>query len=133
MKFYRMTPLDQTKGLCWKYAMACILNISPKKVPCFVSDDSVDDMNRTRKWLRNKFNKSIVYIPINCFFETSVEKNNPCGGPDGYSIMILGTNEENVEHAVIAKDGRFFYDPNDYPGRETLFTCPIGFCVIYNL
>jgi hypothetical protein len=133
MKFYKMKKKDRTKGVCWKYALACVLGISPEKVPNFVKKNSKDDSGRTREWLKRKFNKSMVYVPIRCFMETSTEKNNPCGGPDGYSIMILSTNEEDVDHAVIAKDGKFFYDPNDEFGGESIFLHPTGYCIIYNL
>jgi hypothetical protein len=133
MKFHKMPPKHQTKGLCWKYALACILNVNPSKVPDLMRDDIEDGMAATRKWLQKKFNKGIVYVPLSCFLETGEEKENPCGGPDGYTIMVLKTTEEDVEHAVIAKDGKFCHDPNDVPHREREFTHLAGFCIIYDL
>lgn len=133
MKFHTMADADRTKGLCWKYALACILNISPKRVPNFVRADSPDDAGRTRKWLKKNFNKSMVYVPIHCFLETCTERDNPCNGPDGYSILILSTHDEGEQHAVIAKDGKFIHDPNDLEGRERLFKHIVGYCIIYDL
>lgn len=133
MKFHEMPERDQTKGLCWKYALACILNIHPKKVPDLMADHIEDGMESTRKWLKKKFNKGIVYVPFHCFLETGDERENPRGGPDGYTIMVLDTTEEGMTHAVVAKDGKFIHDPNNIPGRQVEFTHPIGFCIIYNL
>ena len=96
--------------------------------------DNIDDgMLETRKWLKKKFKKGIVYIPYNCFLETSKYRDNPRGGPDGYSIMILSTVDDDITHAVIAKDGKFCHDPNDTPDRQGEFKVPVGFCIIYKL
>lgn len=75
----------------------------------------------------------MVYLPFNCFLETAADTDNPKGGPDGYSIMILDTTDDDVTHAVIAKDGRFIHDPNDGPGRQTELNYPVGFCIVYDL
>ena len=133
MKFHIMPAKHQTKGLCWKYAIACVLGISPKRVPDLMRDDIKDGMAETRKWLKKRFNKGMVYVPYNCFLETNTARDNPLGGPDGYSIMILETVEEDITHAVVAKDGKFIHDPNQAPGREKDFKYPVGFCIFYPL
>lgn len=131
MKFHKMPERHQFKGLCWKYALACILNIHPKRVPDFMSDHIKDSMDRTRKWLKKKFNKGMVYVPFNCFLEQCDDTDNPKGGPDGYSIMIVDTVEDDTTHAVIAKDGKFIHDPN--PGVGDKLKYPVGFCIVYDL
>ena len=135
MKFHKMPKRHQTKGLCWKYALACVLNIRPKKVPDFMSKakKNGNGMEETRQWLKKKFKKGLIYVPFHCFLETGKEAENPRGGPDGYSIMILKTEDEDVDHAVIAKNGKFIHDPNDVPNREKEFKYPTGFCIIYDL
>jgi hypothetical protein len=133
MKFHIMPEKHQSKGLCWKYAIACVLGVNPKQVPDFMRDSIDDGMAATRKWLKKKYNKGMVYVPYNCFLETNTSRDNPPGGPDGYSIMILETVEEGITHAVVAKDGKFIHDPNDFPGREKEFKHPVGFCIFYNL
>ena len=131
MRCYKMTKKDMTRGLCWKYALACLLGISPKKIPNFVTNNNNnDDIGNTRKWLKKKFKKTLVYIPINQFMESSKKRENPCGGPDGYSIMIISSTDNDIEHAVIAKDGKFFFDSCD--SDHNTFTHPTGFFVMYN-
>lgn len=134
MKYYVVPKKHQNSDMCWRYALACLLEINPQKVPNFVTEKSIEDTDRTRKWLREKFKKSMVYLPINQFMEVDRRfRNNPLGGPDGYSILILSTTlGDAVEHAVIAKDGKFHYDPNPSSDMNE-FKHPIGFCVVHNL
>ena len=132
MKQYKMPQKDMAKGLCWKYALACILEIHPSKVPNFVTDKSKDDNDRTRAWLRKKFNKSILYIPINAFYESEdSDRRNPMGGPEGYSILEIETEDENSNHVAIAKDGKFFF--NSCNNEWKIFKHPIGFYIIHDL
>jgi hypothetical protein len=112
--------------------LACVLGISPKKVPDFVNHKKGDDyVIKTRDWLRKKFNKSIVYIPVNQFMETSKIKYNPIMGPEGYSIMVIKTASEGTDHAVVAFHGGVIHDPT--PLECTDFIAPAGFFVIYDL
>lgn len=119
-------------GLCWKYALACILEVSPKTVPNFVADKVNDDDDLTRAWLKKKFKKGLVYIPINQFLESDDHgRRNPRGGPAGYSIMLLKTNDEKADHVVIALDGVMCFNPCNNDNEE--FEHPIGFYLIYDL
>lgn len=132
MKPYKMSEKDMTKGICWKYALACMLNVKPSKVPSFLDEDSSNMEDRTRVWLQKKHKKSLVYLPINLFFESTDENRfNARGGPEGFSIMLLETTDENVNHVVIAKDGKYFFNPCDNDFRE--FTTPLGFYIVYDL
>ena len=131
MTFYKVPRHHKKAGQCWRYALACILNMSPKKVPNFVRNNSKDDDDRTRKWLKTH-NKSMVYLPINLFMEVGINRANPLGGPDGYSIMIITTTDPKEDHAVIAKDGKFCYDPNTASISED-FQHPIGFYLIHDV
>lgn len=128
MKFYSMPESDQFKGVCWKYALACMLGVNPKKVPHLAFGDMY---GKTRKWLKEKHKKGIAYIPINQFMENAKLKYNPHGGPDGYSIMMVETTTDNLNHVVIAKDGKFCFDPGDIE-KESI-THPVGFFVLYDL
>jgi hypothetical protein len=132
MKPYKMPAKDMLKGICWKYAIACILEISPKKVPNFVTKKSMDDVERTRKWLIEKHKKSIVWMPMHLFLESACRnRENPRGGPDGYSIIIIDTVNDDSTHAAIAKDGKLCFNPCD--NEYTEFKHPIGFYIIHDL
>ena len=129
---YKMSEKDMSKGICWKYAIACILGVNPSKIPNFVTDKSTDDVERTRTWLKKKYKKTIIWLPINLFLESECkDRENPRGGPDGYSIIIIDTIKDNTTHAAIAKDGRLFFNSCDNPNTE--FTHPVGFYIIYDL
>lgn len=132
MKCYKMTPKDMTRGVCWQYALACMLEIKPSKIPNFVTPKSdIDIEDRTRAWLQKKHKKSIVYLPVNLFFESEdIGRYNSRGGPDGFSIMLIRTNDETVNHVVIAKDGKYHFNPCD--NAFTDFQHTLGFYVIYD-
>ena len=133
MTKYMMTPRDKSRSLCWPYALACILSIHPSKVPVFSKRKQGHQIDETREWLKEKFNKSIVFVPINCFAEASkYHRNNERGGPSGYTILAYSTSDPDIDHVVIAKDGKYYYDPNDEVAYQDLQT-PIGFYVIYDL
>lgn len=132
MKRYKMPKKDMLKGVCWKYALACMLEIPPKRVPNFVTPKCKDPDDQTRLWLKTKFNKGMVYIPINQFLEAEdSNRRNPRGGPSGYSIIIIDTNDEKVVHSAIALDGILCFDSCD--SDKDTFTTPLGFYVIYDL
>lgn len=132
MKRYKMPKKVMTKGLCWKYALACILEVHPKGVPNFVTNKSKDDDDRTRAWLKRKFKKGLIYIPINEFLESRDHgRNNPRGGPEGYSIMVIETTDEKTDHVVIALNGIMCFNPCDNDHDD--FLHPVGFYVIYDL
>lgn len=124
---YKMPEKDMPKGVCWKYALACILGITPSKIPHFYANGVKDPMTRTRNWLKKKFKKGIVFIPANQFCDFY---ENPTGGPDGYSIIIMDTYQENIDHAAIAKDGKFYFNPCD---NHNDLKHIVGFFVIYKL
>lgn len=126
-----MSNEEATQGVCWKFALACMLGVKPKYVPHFVTDKSVDYMQDTRVWLAKKHKKGLVYIPINQFMETFGIRQNPTGGPDGYSIMSLSTDDADTNHVVIAYDGKLFHDPCE--SDLNTFRVPLGYFVLYDL
>ena len=128
MKPYKMPEKDRTKGVCWRYALACILEVNPKKIPDFVHKHPEKYLLKTREWLDEKYGKGMVFIPINQFMETS-HRFNPSGGPLGHSIMIIDTKDEDENHAVIAFNGCLLFDPAE--NDHDFFTVPLGFFVIY--
>lgn len=128
-----MPEKDKSRSVCWQYALACILDVKPSRVPNFPKGKKDHQADSTRKWLKQKFKKGLVFIPINWFAESKrYHRYNSLGGPEGYSIMIYDTNKDTDTHAVIAKDGKYFFDPNDEVSHEDL-TVPLGFFVIYDL
>lgn len=128
-----MTNRDKIRGVCWQYALACLLDIHPTKVPNFPKGKNRHQFDSTRQWLKSKFNKGLVYIPINNFAEARRNHRYNClGGPEGYSILNYGTNSVEETHAIIAKDGKYYFDPNDRVDHNTL-TSPLGFFIIYDL
>ena len=132
MRKYKMTEKEATKGICWKYAIACLLGVSPKIVPDFVNKKKDDYMEKTREWLKKRYKKSLVYIPAGQFMETDKPRYNPVVGPDGYSIMVAETTaNNNTNHAVIAKNGGMYHDPT--PLDCSQFLGASGYFVIYDL
>jgi hypothetical protein len=133
MTKYQMTERDKSRGVCWQYALACLLDIKPTKVPNFPKHKTGHQADATRKWLADKFNKGLVFVPINWFAESKkYHRYNERGGPSGYSILIFDTNKETDTHAIIAKDGKYYYDPNDDVDHNDL-TVPLGFFLVYDL
>ncbi len=134
MTKYQMSDRDKSRSVCWQYALACILDIHPSKVPNFPKKKKSHQADSTRKWLKEKFNKGLVFVPINWFAESlQYHRLNERGGPSGYTILIYGCyGTETDTHSIIAKDGLYYYDPNDDVAHEEL-TQPLGFYIIYNL
>lgn len=133
MKLYQMTERDKSRSVCWKYAIACLLGVHPSKVPIFSKRKNGHQIDETRAWLKEKYNKSLVFIPINCFAEAEkYHRNNARGGPCGYSILAYSTTDPEVDHVVIAKDGKYYHDPNDGVAYQDLHT-PLGYYIIYDL
>lgn len=128
-----MPTRDKSRGVCWKYALACILDINPDKVPNFPKHKKAHQLDATRIWLKEKFNKGLVFVPINWFAEAKkYHRYNERGGPSGYTIMIYGCDKADDTHSVIAKDGKYYHDPNDEVDHADL-TVPLGYCIIYDL
>ena len=131
MKKFKMSEEDAKKGLCWQYAIACMLGVSPKKVPDFVNGTPANYVERTREWLLENYGKSLVYIPVNQFMETGKFRYNPSNGPDGYSIMVILTEGDGPNHVTIAWNGGMYHDPT--PLECTDFTGVLGYFVMYDL
>ena len=126
-----MTEEEAGKGICWQYALACMLGISPKKVPDFVKIHKDNYVMETRNWLLENYCKALVYVPANQFMETSKIRYNPPVGPDGYSIMVIVTEGRGPNHVVIAWNGGLYHDPTPLECNE--FISVLGYFVIYDL
>jgi hypothetical protein len=123
---------DRYKGVCWKYALACMLEIKPSKVPHFVTPKRDNWPEDTRRWLEKYHKKGLVYVTANQFLETCEPYFNPSGGPDGYSIIVLSSRiEEEENHAAIALDGKLFFDPCETDCNDLGYV--IGYFVLYDL
>jgi len=120
-----------TKDTCWPDSLACILEVSPKKVPNFVKLYKNAYMEESRKWLAENFRKGIIYIPAKAFMETSGMRNNPPIGPAGFSIVRLSMVDKSAMHVAIAFNGGLLWDNGD--SREDEYGEITGYFVIYDL
>lgn len=127
MKQYR----TKTKDTCWPDCLACLLEINPKRVPNFVKLYRMRYMDETRKWLAEKFNKGLVYIPSRAFMETGTLRQNPPIGPSGYSIIHLSMVDDRAMHVAIAYNGGIIFDNGD--SREIEYDKVEGYFVLYDL
>lgn len=124
--------VTNTEDTCWKDCLACLLEIDPKKVPDFVKLYKDDYMNQTRKWLKKKFDKGLLYIPSRNFMETGELKFNESIGPSGYSIAYLTIlNRDDASHVIICKDGAMDWDNGD--GCNDEYDVLLGYFVVYDL
>ena len=120
-----------TIDTCWNDSLACLLEIPPKKVPNFLKLYKDAYMDETRKWLKENFNKGIVYIPARAFMECAKSRYNPPIGPSGYSIVIFDMVDDRKRHAAIAFNGGVLWDNGS--SREDEYNSIAGYYVIYDL
>lgn len=120
-----------TKDTCWKDSLACLLEIEPRRVPDFVKKYGDTYMDETRKWLKEKFNKGLVYIPAAAFMETGKMRQNGPIGPEGYSIAYMSMVNSDSAHAVVCFNGGVFWDNGDNRSQE--YDHIDGYYVIYDL
>ena len=99
-----------TADTCWNDSLACLLEIPPKRVPNFLKLYKDAYMDETRKWLKENFNKGIIYIPARAFMECSKSRYNPPIGPSGFSIVIFDMVDDRKRHAAIAFNGGVLWD-----------------------
>ena len=123
--------VTDTKDTCWPDCIAAMLEIKPSKVPNFVKLYKNVYMNATRDWLKDNFNKGLVYIPARAFMETSGLRQNPPMGPTGYSIVHLSMVDDRSRHVAIAFNGGLLFDNGD--SREEEYGTILGFFVMYDL
>ena len=123
--------ITDARGTCWRDAIGCILEIRPAKVPDFLKLYNDNYIDETRKWLKEKLNKSIIFVPANVFMETGVMKLNPPVGPSGFSIGLMNMIGEGNNHAVDCKDGMVYYDNGQERSLE--YNHLEGYFLIYDL
>ncbi len=120
------------KNTCWRDCIACMLEIKPERVPNFVKLYGDAYMDETRKWLKTKFGKGLVYIPTKEFMELGESpRNNPPIGPDGYSIGLLSMINDRYTHVVICWGGAPIWDNGD--DRHMEYDLLGGYFVIYDI
>ncbi len=88
-------------------------------------------MNKTRDWLKENFNKGLVYIPARAFMECSSVRYNGPIGPSGYSIVLFKMVDDRARHVAIAFNGGVLWDNGD--SREEEYDCIVGYYVVYDL
>jgi hypothetical protein len=122
----------KTKDTCWRDCLACLLEIKPGRVPDFVKLYGDSYMEETRKWLKEEWNRGLVYIPVNAFMETGtkIRQNGPIG-PDGFSIGYMNMVEEDIAHAVVCFNGGVCWDNGQNRAME--YSHISGYFVIYDL
>lgn len=121
----------KTKDTCWKDSLACLMEIDPKKIPDFVKKYGDSYMNETRDWLKKKYNKGLVYVPVSAFMETGEMRQNGPIGPEGYSIAYMNMVDDSNAHALVCFNGGVFWDNGDERSKE--YDHISGYYVIYDL
>lgn len=123
--------VTDTRDTCWTDCIACMLEINPVRVPKFVTLYRGKYMDMTRDWLKENFNKGLVYIPAKAFMETSALRQNSPMGPTGYSIGHLSMVDDHSMHVVVCYNGGVLWDNGD--SREEEYGTMQGFFVMYDL
>ncbi len=123
--------ITTTKDTCWRDTLACLLEIDPRYVPDFVKKYGDSYLDETRKWLRERYNKGLIYVPVNAFMETGKVRQNGPIGPDGYSIAYVDMIDEKLAHAVVCFNGGVFWDNGDNRNEE--YKHIEGYYIIYDL
>ena len=123
--------VTDTQDTCWTDCLACILEVKPERVPKFVKLYKNAYMNVTRDWLKDNFNRGLVYIPARAFMETSGIRQNPPMGPSGYSIAHLSMVNDRSRHVAVAFNGGILWDNGD--SREEEYGTILGYFVMYDL
>ena len=121
----------KTKNTCWRDTIACILGVNPKLVPDFVHEYRGTYFDETRRWLADKFNKGMVYIPARLFMETCKMRQNGPIGPAGYSMAYLTMISTDLGHVAVALNGGLLWDNGS--SREDEYEVIRGYYVIYDL
>lgn len=121
-----------TKDTCWKDSLACLLELEPRRVPDFVKLYGDSYMDKTREWLKEKWDKGLIYVPANAFMETGTKmrQNGPIG-PEGFSIGYMNMVDDSNAHAVVCFNGGVFWDNGDNRAME--YSHISGYYVIYDL
>ena len=104
-----MKPEYQTKwgkghGNCFQCALASILELKPETVPDFCNEYGDEWHEEVVKWL-NQYGLSLITIePRNKKLDDYKLKN--C------ILLVCVKNDDDVNHAVIYKNGKIIHDPN---------------------
>lgn len=120
-----------TENTCWRDSLACLLELEPVKVPDFVKRYGNRYMDKTREWLKKKYNRGLVYVPANAFMETGELRQNGPVGPEGYSIAYMNMVNPAFAHAVVCFNGGVFWDNGE--DRSAEYDHISGYYVIYDL
>lgn len=88
-------------------------------------------MNKTRDWLKGKFKKGLVYIPVRHFMETGKLRFNAPMGPSGFSIGYMDMVDGEASHAVVCFNGGVLWDNGD--DRSDEYHTIQGYFIIYDL
>lgn len=126
LKLYRQKGED-----CWRYSLAHLLRLVPKKVPRFDPHDS-DYISKTRAWLKRKYKKGLVYVPASQFNETEHPKYNPAGYPCGECICVMLVEVDGCTegHAAYICDG-FIHEHKDSCCEKVISI--LGYFILYDL
>jgi hypothetical protein len=125
--------ITKTENTCWRDCLGCILEINPSKIPNFVKEYKNDYMEETRIWLKDKYGKGLVYVPIREFMESNSDKLhfNSSIAPVGYSIGYMSLVDKKSSHVIICKDGMVEWDNGD--DRHDEYDVLKGYFIIYDL
>jgi len=110
---------------CFRVAISNILNIHPRNIPNFVKLYKINFAQEARKWL-NKRNKTITFIPFQCFLEADEEKHNNPFFPQGICIAVISRKNSTNHHAVFVDNGNM----NDWCDNIDEI---LGYYIIHNL
>jgi hypothetical protein len=109
-----------------------MLEVDPGVIPDFVKKYKDAYMDKTREWLKDYYNKGIVYIPMREFMENGELRFNSSMAPMGYSIGYVAMLADGMAHVIICKDGKVEWD-NDDNGKHETYDVLMGYFIIYDL
>jgi len=122
-----MIPHYQTKwgketGNCFQYALASILELEPNVVPDFCNEYEDEWYEELVKWL-NQYGLSCISLEI---------RNKKLDDYNLKDCVLLACveNDDNINHAVIYKNGKIIHDPNFwYNGKYKVKTIDLIFSI----
>lgn len=113
---------------CWRTALANFLQVSPKKIPHFIKKFDTTWIQETRKWLKKKHKKSIIYVPAD-IVEFHDWNGKSSSYPMGRCIVIVGfNNNDRATHALLINNGKLL---QKHPIQK--YDKVLGYFFIYDL
>lgn len=112
-QLFRHNPAEGTWGDCYRTAVACLLDLATADVP-HVYDQGVDGETGTAAM--NAFLAGRGLVPVTVIYDGDADLQQVLTAREHYTpgipYMLIGQSGNNVDHVVIACDGRIIWDPS---------------------